>query len=71
MNIQTVKQNLRDTIAGKEKYLGEVRIARSLANREEDHALFATQEFLKINIAELKRILADLEQCVEIPERLA
>lgn len=63
MNIQTVAENLRNTIAGKEKYLEEVRKARSLASREEDHALFATQEFLKINIDELKRLLADVEAC--------
>ena len=60
MNIQTVITNLKNTIAVKEKYLEEVRKARSLASREEDHALFATQEFLKINIDELNRILDDL-----------
>ncbi len=64
MNIQTVAENLRNTIEGKESYLEEVRKARSLASREEDHALFATQEFLKINIDELKKILADVEQCM-------
>ena len=63
MNIHTVATNLRNTIAGKEKYLAEVIKARSLASREEDHALFATQEFLKVNINELKRILQDVEQC--------
>jgi hypothetical protein len=65
MNIHTVAANLRNTIAGKEKYLAEVIKARSLASREEDHALFATQEFLKVNIAELKKILADVEVCCE------
>jgi hypothetical protein len=65
MNIHTVKENLIRTIAGKEKYLAEVIKARSLASREEDHALFATQEFLKLNIAELKKILADVEVCCE------
>jgi cell fate (sporulation/competence/biofilm development) regulator YlbF (YheA/YmcA/DUF963 family) len=64
MNIETVRDNLQNTIAGKEKYLEEVRKARSLASREEDHALFATQEFLRINIEELKAILADVEQLV-------
>ena len=63
MNLQTVATNLCNTIAGKEKYLAEVIKARSLASREEDHALFATQEFLKVNINELKRILQDVEQC--------
>lgn len=64
MNLSTVAANLRNTIVGKEKYLEEVRKARSLASREEDHALFATQEFLKININELKRLLADVEVCL-------
>lgn len=72
MNIQTVKQNLRNTIAGKEELLKHVRAkmlyedvtGKVMANR-------ATHDFLEINIAELKRILADLEQCVEIPERLS
>ena len=63
MNIYTVRDNLKRTIEGKEKYLEEVRKARSLASREEDHALFATQEFLKINIDELNRILDDLVEC--------
>ena len=62
-SIYTVRDNLKRTIAGKEKYLEEVRKARSLASREEDHALFATQEFLKINISELNRILDDLVEC--------
>lgn len=64
MNIQIVAQNLRNTIAGKEKALGEYRKARELASRGEDAALFATVEFLKINIDELKCILADVEQCI-------
>jgi hypothetical protein len=63
MNLSTVITNLKNTIASKEAYLEEVRKARSLASREEDHALFATQEFLKININELNRILSDVEQC--------
>lgn len=69
MNIQTVKQNLRATIAGKEQMLAEFESTtlRAGANLE---AVFATKEFLKINIDELERILADLEKCMEIPERL-
>ena len=70
MNLQTVITNLRNTIAGKEKYLEEVREARNKLLEVEgagtiaqDSALFATQEFLKINIAELNRILDDLVEC--------
>ena len=65
MNIQTVAENLRNTIAGKEKYLDEVRTARCIADRREDIALHAVQELLKVNIDELKRILQDVEQCCE------
>jgi hypothetical protein len=65
MNIQTVRDNLIRTIAGKEKALAEYRKARELATRDEDVALFATVEFLKVNIAELESILADVEKCCE------
>lgn len=66
MNIYTVRDNLIRTIEGKQAYLEEVREARSLATREEDHALYATQEFLKINIAELSGILKDVTECCVI-----
>ena len=65
MNIYTVRDNLKRTIEGKERALAEVVEARKVATMVEDHALFATQEFLKVNIDELKRILADVEQCCE------
>ena len=65
MNIHTVASNLRNTIAGKEKYLGEVRTARCIADRVEDMALHAVQKLLEINIDELKRILKDVEQCCQ------
>lgn len=64
MNIQTVASNLRVTIAGKEKLLEEYQKARKLATMAEDLALYATSETLKINIAELRRILQDVESCV-------
>lgn len=63
MNIQTVKENLQNTIAGKVKYLIELEYALTLATMAEGTALTATIAFLKINIAELKRILQDVEQC--------
>ena len=66
MNIQTVKTNLEKTIAGKEELLKHVRAkmlyedvtGNVMANR-------ATHDFLEINIAELKRILQDVEQCAK------
>lgn len=69
MNIYIVAQNLRDTIAGKEKYLAECNKALNVQidplNEGERVALQATVEFLEINIAELKRILQDVEACCE------
>ncbi len=64
MNIQTVANNLRNTIAGKEQMLTEYQEARKLATMSEDSALFATVSFIKVNIAELQRILQDVEQCL-------
>jgi len=67
MNLQTVITNLRNTIAGKEAMLAE-KIDRKehgwFNSTSEIVANRATIEFLEINIAELKRILADVEQCV-------
>lgn len=66
MNISTVAQNLRNTIAGKELYhAGVERQMLAEVERGKLIALKATKEFLEINIHELKRILADVEKCVE------
>ena len=69
MNIQTVAENLRNTIAGKEKYLAECNKALNVQidplDAGERMAITATKEFLEINIDELKRILGDVEQCIE------
>ena len=67
MNIQTVITNLRNTIAGKEIYLAnatKIRDEQDLTP-EQDSANYVTIQFLKINIAELKRILQDVEQCAD------
>ena len=67
MNIQTVALNLRNTIAGKVEYLATLN--RELTNGYLDENDFivsnTTADFLKINIAELKRILQDVEQCAK------
>lgn len=69
MNIQTVRDNLRNTIAGKEKMLASLNpnnpYSEEFKSEGEVMARRATIEFLKINIAELKRILADVEVCCE------
>ena len=66
MNIETVAENLRNTIAGKEHLLEQY--SRTLEGDkmlyEQKIAVGAASEFVKINIAELKRILQDVEQCV-------
>ena len=69
MNLSTVAQNLRNTIAGKEKHLaGLQECIRGLEAIDcQDDSWFratVTVEFLAINIDELKRILADVEKCV-------
>ncbi len=65
MNIYTVRDNLKNTIAGKEAMLEDYRKVRELASRDEDAALYATVSFLKVNIEELRRILAEVEVCCE------
>ena len=56
MNIQTVAENLRNTIAGKDELLANLK-SRRIPPEE-------TIRFLEINIAELQRILQDVEQCI-------
>ena len=67
MNLSTVITNLKTTIAGKEEHLAAIRKQMTVLGRPDDEtiAMVATSEFLKINIDELKRILADVEQCCE------
>ena len=64
MNIQTVAENLRNTISGKEKYLAEMKENYILSTMAESMALSTAIKFLAINIDELKKILADVEQCM-------
>ena len=67
MNLSTVITNLKNTIAGKEEHLAAIRKQMTVLGRPDDEtiAMVATSEFLKINIDELKRILADVEVCCE------
>jgi hypothetical protein len=66
MNIQTVAENLRNTIAGKVKHEAELEYALTLATMGERIALTATLAYLQVNIGELKRILQDVEQCMSV-----
>lgn len=72
MNIHTVADNLRKTIAGKEIHLAYIQKQINVQMqdlREEDrierYANFVTKEVLQINIDELKRILQDVEVCID------
>ena len=71
MNLSTVAANLRNTIAGKEKMLNDQWNKMAFGDPSwqgdigKQMAIQATIEFLKINIDELKRILADVEKCCE------
>ena len=60
MNIYTVRDNLKNTIAGKEKYRDEMREDIVKYKQTENPAV---AKFLEINIDELRSILKDVEQC--------
>ena len=62
MNLQTVAENLRNTIAGKEMLLDTYK--NPSVNPYPKFVKEAMIDFLEVNIAELKRILADVEKCV-------
>lgn len=68
MNIHTVITNLRNTIAGKQNVVLAIQQERTFVGLRdgEDIALRTAAEFLTINIDELKRILADVEQCLTL-----
>lgn len=63
MNLSTVIANLKNTIAGKEQYLADLRYQSTLMARAEEIVAKATIKFLEINIDELNRILDDLVEC--------
>ena len=60
MNIQTVAENLRVTIAGKEMLLETYKNPSVLTKQIRE----TMTHMLEINIDELKRILQDVEQCI-------
>jgi len=66
MNIQTVAENLRNTIKGKQAMLDGLKSTLDVRDVGARMALIATREFLEINIDELKRILQDVEKCLQI-----
>jgi hypothetical protein len=65
MNIQTVAENLRRTIAGKEKYLKTLKGDLICGDYVDRTVTTTTIEFLATNIDELKSILQDVERCAK------
>lgn len=63
MNIQTVANNLKNTIAGKEMLLETYKNPSVLTKPIRE----TMTHMLEINIAELRRILQDVEQCIPKP----
>lgn len=64
MNITTVAKNLRAMIAGKEKYLSDLKTTEVVETADRIYRA-TTVGMLDANIAELKLILADVESCCE------
>ena len=62
MNIYTVRDNLKTTIAGKEAYLAKIREDIVKYNQTVNYTV---AKFLELNINELKVILFDVEKCCE------
>lgn len=62
MNIYTVRDNLKRTIEGKEKYLAQMREDIVKYNQTVNYTV---AKYLEVNLDELKKILADVEKCVE------
>ena len=57
MNIHTVAENLRNTIAGKQAMLDGLKVS-------DKEGYYIIKQWLEINIDELTKILTDVEQCV-------
>ena len=57
MNIQTVADNLRNTIAGKQAMLDGLKVS-------DKEGYYIIKQWLEINIGELTRILEEVELCV-------
>ena len=65
MNISTVAKNLRNTLKDKEAYVQEIAVKAQFAEYPVDQVYDGMVMMLAVNIAELKRILADVEQCAK------
>jgi hypothetical protein len=68
MNIQTVRDSLKNTIAGKEELLAVFTKPENYdwLPQPDKTGRDAVNAFLKVNINELRRILEDVEQCIGV-----
>ena len=65
MKLRDVRELLRQTISDKQEYLRLIKLHPDYPGSVPETTLTAVQ-MLDINIAELERILADLEQCDQL-----
>ncbi len=63
MNIFKVRENIKNTIKGKQEYLKTLECDLVVGDVVSATATRATVAFLKVNIDELNRILQDVETC--------
>ena len=64
MNIETVAENLRNTIAGKELLVAHYRKVAANQGNALDNINTAFAGFVQDNVDELRRVLKDVEQCI-------
>jgi len=64
MNIETVAENLRNTIAGKELLVAHYRKVAANQGNALDNINTAFAGFVQHNVDELRRVLKDVEQCI-------
>ena len=64
MDIFTIRDNLVRTIANKQAMLKGIKNPDDMFNMEARMVAIATRGFLEVNIDELQKILADVEQCI-------
>ena len=64
MNIETVAENLRNTIAGKELLVAHYRKVAANQGNALDNINTAFAGFVQHNVDDLMRILKDVEQCI-------
>ena len=64
MNIETVAENLRNTIVGKELLVAHYRKVAANQGNALDNINTAFAGFVQHNVDELRQILKDVEQCI-------